>query len=80
MIFNNCFFPFADDAKQERHLDVDLRHLLLKYLNRIEINFRTKVVYFILDTISENRAKDMKSEINKLFDKFNNSLIINGII
>ena len=29
------------------YLDVDLRHLLLKYLNRIEINFRTKVIYFV---------------------------------
>ena len=29
------------------YLDVDLRNLLLKYLNRIEINFRTKVVYFV---------------------------------
>lgn len=29
------------------YLDVDLRHLLIKYINRIEINFRTKVVYYI---------------------------------
>lgn len=27
-------------------MDVDLRNLLLKYLNRIEINFRTKLVYY----------------------------------
>lgn len=27
------------------YLDVDLRNILLKYLNRIEINFRTKVIY-----------------------------------
>ncbi len=29
------------------YLDVDLRHLLLKYINRIEINFRTKLVYYV---------------------------------
>jgi abortive infection bacteriophage resistance protein len=29
------------------YLDVDLRNILLKYLNRIEINFRTKVVYYL---------------------------------
>ena len=29
------------------YLDVDLRNLLLKYLNRIEINFRTKIVYYV---------------------------------
>lgn len=29
------------------YLDVDLRNLLTKYINRIEINFRTKVVYYV---------------------------------
>lgn len=29
------------------YLDVDLRNILLKCLNRIEINFRTKVVYYV---------------------------------
>jgi len=29
------------------YLDVDLRNLLLKYINRIEINFRTKLVYYV---------------------------------
>jgi len=29
------------------YLDVDLRNILLKYLNRIEINFRTKVIYYV---------------------------------
>lgn len=29
------------------YLDVDLRHLLIKYINRIEINFRTKLIYYV---------------------------------
>jgi abortive infection bacteriophage resistance protein len=29
------------------YFDVDLRNILLKYLNRIEINFRTKIVYIV---------------------------------
>lgn len=29
------------------YLDVDLRHILMKSLNRIEINFRTKLVYYV---------------------------------
>lgn len=29
------------------YLDVDLRNILSKYLNRIEINFRTKLVYYV---------------------------------
>ncbi len=32
------------------YLDVDLRNILLKYMNRIEINFRTKVVYYASNT------------------------------
>lgn len=28
------------------YLDVDLRNTLAKYINRIEINFRTKLVYY----------------------------------
>ena len=35
------------------YLDVDLRNLLLKYIKRIEINFRTKVVYYV-----SNKYKD----------------------
>ena len=29
------------------YLDVDLRNILTRYLNRIEINFRTKIVYYV---------------------------------
>lgn len=29
------------------YLDCDLRNILTKYLNRIEINFRTKIVYYV---------------------------------
>ena len=29
------------------YLDVDLRNVLLKYLKRIEVNFRTKIIYYI---------------------------------
>lgn len=52
--------PFEKNRKHEFHdktkfsdavtlyyLDVDLRNFLLKYINRIEINFRTKLVYYV---------------------------------
>lgn len=29
------------------YLDVDLRNILSRYLNRIEINFRTKIIYYV---------------------------------
>ena len=35
------------DVVKLYYLDVDLRNLLLKYLKRIEINFRTKLVYLV---------------------------------
>lgn len=28
------------------YLDVDLRHLLIRFINRIEVNFRTKLIYY----------------------------------
>ncbi len=34
------------------YLDNDIRYILIKYLNRIEINFRTSLVYFTLFQIS----------------------------
>lgn len=29
------------------YLDVDLRHILLKYINRIEVHFRTSLIYWV---------------------------------
>jgi abortive infection bacteriophage resistance protein len=36
------------------YLDTDLRNLLLKYTNRIEINFRTKVIYHVSNHYKES--------------------------
>lgn len=49
---------FAPDSKLSDvialyYLDVDLRNILLRYLNRIEIHFRTKVIYYV-----SNKFKD----------------------
>ena len=38
-----CF----SDVVSLYYLDVDLRNILLKYLKRIEVNFRTKLVYYL---------------------------------
>lgn len=35
------------DVVRLYYLDVDLRNTLIKYINRIEINFRTKLVYYV---------------------------------
>jgi abortive infection bacteriophage resistance protein len=36
------------------YLDIDLKYLLLKYINRIEINFRTKLIYYVSMRYKEN--------------------------
>ncbi|WP_405211196.1 Abi family protein [Dokdonia sp. Asnod2-E02] len=38
------------------YLDVDLRSILLRYLNRIEIHFRTKVVYYVSNKFRDSPA------------------------
>jgi len=42
------------DAIKLYYLDSDLRNLLLKYTNRIEINFRTKVIYYVSNYYKES--------------------------
>ena len=48
--------------------------------NKNTIFSAIKILHYVMEQISKNRAKDMKNEINQLFDKFNNSLFISDII
>jgi abortive infection bacteriophage resistance protein len=48
--------------------------------NKNTIFSAIKILYYMMEQISKNRAKDMKNEINQLFDKFGNSIVISGII
>jgi len=36
------------------YLDNDIRYILIKYLNRIEVNFRTQLVYFVSNRYKSN--------------------------
>jgi abortive infection bacteriophage resistance protein len=36
------------------YLDVDLRNILNKYLTRLEINFRTKLIYYVSNKYKES--------------------------
>ena len=69
------------------YLDVDLRNVLMRYINRIEINFRTKLIYYVsnkyksspnwfVDTevVSQNFIDDIDKFYNKDFIR-NNSPI-----
>lgn len=62
------------------YLDVDLRYLLIKYINRLELNFRTNLIYWTSikytgnsiwyadsTIVSEDYLKDIKSHYNTNF-------------
>lgn len=66
------------------YLDVDLRYLLIKYINRLEINFRTNLIYWTSmhynqnpiwytdrKIMSQEYLKDIKSHYNKNFKRKN---------
>lgn len=66
------------------YLDVDLRYLLIKYINRLELNFRTNLIYWVSmhynnnsiwytdpAIMSEEYLKDIKSHYNNNFKKKN---------
>ena len=56
------------------YLDVDLRYLLMKYINRIEINFRTKVVYYVSNKYRSSPTwfVDLKVIDKEFIKTFNN--------
>ncbi len=62
------------------YLDVDLRYILIKYINRLELNFRTNLIYWVSMHYTENSIwytdpaimspvylKDIRSHYNKNF-------------
>lgn len=66
------------------YLDTDLKHLLLKMISRIEINFRTKVVYYVSNHYKEKPSwyadKEVmnKSFIDELPDFYNEKFKYNN--
>lgn len=57
------------------YLDVDLRHFIIKYINRIEVSFRTKVVYYVSNKYKDSPTwfidkKVMLPGFIKDFDKY----------
>ncbi len=65
------------------YLDVDLRSILIKYLNRIELNFRTKLIYYVSNKYNDLPAwfispKVMESHYIARFNDFYDSDFINN--
>ncbi|OAV72541.1 Abortive infection bacteriophage resistance protein [Bacteroidales bacterium Barb6] len=44
------------DVVKLYYLDVDLRYILIKYINRIEVNFRTNLIYLASNTFIESNT------------------------
>jgi conserved hypothetical phage abiD protein len=63
-----------DDIIDLYYLDTDLKHLLLKIITRIEINFRTKVIYYVSNQYPEKNTWFADSKIidKKFIDKLPN--------
>lgn len=55
------------------YLDVNLRHILIKYINRIEVNFRTKLIYGVSLSYPKTNIWFVDSSIvrESYVDKFN---------
>lgn len=66
------------------YLDVDLRYLLIKYINRLELNFRTNLIYWVSmhynsnsiwytdsTIMSADYLKDIRAHYNNNFKKKN---------
>lgn len=65
------------------YLDVDLRSILIKYLNRIELNFRTKLIYYVSNKYKDLPAwfispKVMESKYIAKFNDYYDSDFINN--
>lgn len=45
---------YLEDAVKLYYFDFDLRNLLLRYISRIEINFRTTLIYLVSNKYSDN--------------------------
>lgn len=63
------------------YLDVDLRNILLRSLNRIEINFRTKIVYYVSNKHKQSSTwfvdkKVMHKDFIATFNKHYNAKFI----
>lgn len=65
------------------YLDVDLRSIIIKYLNRIELNFRTKLIYYVSNKYKNSPTwfidpKVMSREFISTFDDYYNYDFINN--
>ncbi|WP_116790308.1 Abi family protein [Flavobacterium psychrotrophum] len=55
------------------YLDVDLRSIIIKYLNRIELNFRTKLIYYVSNKYKSSPTWFINPKVisNEYIAKFN---------
>jgi abortive infection bacteriophage resistance protein len=63
-----------NDIVKLYYFDFDLKMFLLRYIYRIEVHFRTQLVYFASNHYSDNNTWYIDNKIvdNKIFKEFNN--------
>lgn len=63
-----------DDIVKLYYFDFDLKMLLLRYIYRIEVHFRTQLIYFASNHYADNNTWYVDSKIvdNQIFKEFNN--------
>lgn len=65
---------YLDDIVKLYYFDFDLKMLLLRYIYRIEVHFRTQLIYFASNHYADNNTwyVDPKIVDNQIFKEFNN--------
>lgn len=65
---------YLDDIVKLYYFDFDLKMLLLRYIYRIEVHFRTQLIYFASNHYEDNNTwyVDPKIVDNQIFKEFNN--------
>ena len=63
-----------EDIVKLYYFDFDLKMLLLRYIYRIEVHFRTQLIYFASNHYADNNTWYVDSKIvdNQIFKEFNN--------
>ncbi|MCL2652130.1 MAG: Abi family protein [Candidatus Azobacteroides sp.] len=67
----------------DHKLSIPLRNgiaLRIDNQNKNKLFSGIKILHYFIKKISENRANEMEKEINQLFDKFSNILVVSNII
>ncbi len=67
-----------DYAIKLYYFDFDLRNIFLRYISRIEVNFRTTIIYYVSNTYKDNPYWYVDSSITLIPQHFDLTLFISA--